>query len=57
MTNFANPKPYISEKKTPIAITQKVDKRDAIKQAIKIIRENKRLVEAAEKSQHENPHR
>lgn len=56
MTNFVNPKPYISEKET-LPEKQHVDKTQAMKEAIEIIRENKKIVEEATKSSNENSYR
>ena len=56
MTNFAYPKPYI-ERKASYPVKSSFDKQKAIREVVKIIRENKRIVEAAAKSSDENPHR
>lgn len=55
MTNFSDPKPYIGEKKAPPAKHYE-DKKKAIEEAVKIIRENKAIVDRA-KTSNENPHR
>jgi len=59
MTNFKEPKPDINRSKTikPLNINV-VDKIKAVDDIVKIIRENKRIVEAAAKqTNHENLHR
>lgn len=56
MTNFHDLKPYI-DKKSILPSKPAIDKTKAIKEAIKIIRENKKIIEAAQKSSNENPHR
>jgi hypothetical protein len=55
MTNFADPRPYIGEKKAPPA-KHYDDKAKAIREAIKIIRANKIIVDKG-KTFNENPHR
>jgi hypothetical protein len=48
MTNFSDPKPYISESKTLIKSNlSHSGKMKAIKDALEIIKENKRIVERA----------
>lgn len=56
MTNFSDPKPYI-ERKASLPVKSTIDKQKAIKEVVKIIRENKRIVEAATNSPNENSHR
>ena len=58
MTNFPNPKPYISESKAlPKSQLSHAEKMKAIKEALKIIQENERLIKAANKSSNEDLHR
>lgn len=56
MTNFKNSKPYINDKIIPPAKIY-TDKIKAVEDAIKIIKENKKIIEKARLSSHENLHR
>lgn len=55
MTNFQSIKPNINTSDKKIALPKKPqDKQKAIEEAVKIIRENQKIVKAASKSSHEN---
>ena len=56
MTNFINHKPYI-ERKASLPAKSTVNREKAIRDVVKIIRENKRIIEAATESSNENLHR
>lgn len=56
MSNFKDPKPYIGGKNSLPLIDKKIDRKEAIKKAVEIIRENKRIVESACPT-HENSYR